>query len=750
MSLHRTTIRLAGHHRSSSSGGPTPTPSYVVGEPKQGILFGAFISKRGKSDSLFPGRVDDFETMLNRRTRVVHIFYARGDTWPISQQDTLCNGTGRIAMCTWQPNDQGSKITINGSPTGGSFTLTYSGQTTASIAYNATAADVKAALEALSNLASGDVFASGNAGGPYTVGLTPNHSTTTITASAAGLTGGSSPSITITRIGTLASINNGYYDAYLRTRAAGCAAKNYDILLRPMHEMNGNWEVWSASTTSLPSGTQTAADFIQAWQRVWGIFRGQNGGTNCTNVGLVWCPGLSDIPNTSGNHMQEYYPGDAYVDWAAVDGYNWGALSTTESSISSSNAKTWDDGSTRTFATFYSMFPNKPLMWGEIGSADDTQSGTLTKAAWYAGMQSGVQAYPRLKSIIYFNAAKERNWQMNSTSLTTVTGSAKDVTTINVTSNVATVTTSSSHGYTTGQTVYLMSCDTDDDSPEYNGAHVITSTPTSTTFTFALTHADATATNVGGLVSRNNWPQINNSGTTAIAARTMVNDPYFLARPAAAITFRNRLGTQTASTSTTAVITTGASVSSGYSIVVVAYMQATTAITPSVTDSVGNTYSVNSTTSNTGNGVLIIASAHNVTALASGGTITVTSSSSQTLISAAALSFDGLATSATFDVQAGQAVSLSTNWSSATTATTAQATELAIGAFAAHSNDGAFAMATNTYWDQVANVAGVNGGTSVQLHVFCRILTATGTQNISGTLSTAHSGTAAVATYKGA
>jgi hypothetical protein len=50
-----------------------------------------------------------------------------------------------------------------------SYTLTYSGQTTASIAQDATAAQVQAALEALSNIAPGDVTVTGEPGGPYTV-----------------------------------------------------------------------------------------------------------------------------------------------------------------------------------------------------------------------------------------------------------------------------------------------------------------------------------------------------------------------------------------------------------------------------------------------------------------------------------------------------------------------------------------------------------------------------------------------------
>lgn len=51
----------------------------------------------------------------------------------------------------------------------GNFTLTFAGQTTANIAYNASAATVQAALEGLSNIGVGDVAVTGSAGGPWTV-----------------------------------------------------------------------------------------------------------------------------------------------------------------------------------------------------------------------------------------------------------------------------------------------------------------------------------------------------------------------------------------------------------------------------------------------------------------------------------------------------------------------------------------------------------------------------------------------------
>lgn len=86
-------------------------------------------------------------------------------------------------------------VTITGAPTGGTFTLSYLGQTTAAIAYNATAAAVKAALVALDDgYGASDFVVSGTAGGPYAV-TTPTPGT--LSGSGAGLTGGTSPDVTV-------------------------------------------------------------------------------------------------------------------------------------------------------------------------------------------------------------------------------------------------------------------------------------------------------------------------------------------------------------------------------------------------------------------------------------------------------------------------------------------------------------------------------------------------------------------------
>lgn len=79
--------------------------------------------------------------------------------------------------------------------TGGTYTLTYSGQTTAAIAFDATAGAVQSALEALSNIGVGDVAVVLSSTGVYQVtfqGALADTNVAQMTADPTNLTGGSS------------------------------------------------------------------------------------------------------------------------------------------------------------------------------------------------------------------------------------------------------------------------------------------------------------------------------------------------------------------------------------------------------------------------------------------------------------------------------------------------------------------------------------------------------------------------------
>src|SRR3981081_3618983 len=75
---------------------------------------------------------------------------------------------GANIVADGRTNEQ-QTVTITGAPTGGTFTLTYSGQTTTALAYNAPAAAVQGALVALSNIGTGNVNGTGPVGGPWKV-----------------------------------------------------------------------------------------------------------------------------------------------------------------------------------------------------------------------------------------------------------------------------------------------------------------------------------------------------------------------------------------------------------------------------------------------------------------------------------------------------------------------------------------------------------------------------------------------------
>jgi hypothetical protein len=97
-----------------------------------------------------------------------------------------------------QVSDLGmQRITITGA-TGGTFTLSYEGTATASLAFNATATQVQTSLRALSAIGVGGCKVSGRPGGPYTVTFQGVLATDAgpLSGNAGSLTG-TTPSITI-------------------------------------------------------------------------------------------------------------------------------------------------------------------------------------------------------------------------------------------------------------------------------------------------------------------------------------------------------------------------------------------------------------------------------------------------------------------------------------------------------------------------------------------------------------------------
>jgi len=202
----------------------------------------------------------------------------------------------------------------------------------------------------------------------------------------------------------LDALNSGSQDPYLTRLADRVKAFGARLFIRPLWEMNGEWMTWSGAKANDAGQTNGPEKYVRAWRRMHDIFVRRG----ATNAVWVWAPNCEDVPRTGWNHWTNYYPGDAYVDWAACDWYNWGTSRTW------SHWTSWANGFGQT-PSVYGDYPSKPFMVAETGSCE--QGGD--KRAWFADAQRDVKAsFPNLKAFLYFDVYKEQaykcDWRVNS------------------------------------------------------------------------------------------------------------------------------------------------------------------------------------------------------------------------------------------------------------------------------------------------------------------------------------------------
>ncbi len=173
-------------------------------------------------------------------------------------------------------NNEVQTIYANSTVTGGTFTITYSGQVTSALDYNATPAVVQAALEALSNLAPGDVTVSGTANVMYILkfgGSLANTDVTAVTIGNGSITGGGSYLVATASAGAAGS--NGTYKAWTSSATDGSQVGKALLEYAAATDSSGNITLGGASgggdkqqtVTTVPafiSGTFRTEDLVQS------------------------------------------------------------------------------------------------------------------------------------------------------------------------------------------------------------------------------------------------------------------------------------------------------------------------------------------------------------------------------------------------------------------------------------------------------------------------------------------------------
>src|SRR5215218_221513 len=183
----------------------------------------------------------------------------------------------------------------------------------------------------------------------------------------------------------LGDVIEGRYDDFIAEFAAEARDWGHPFFLRFNWEMNGNWFPWAEGVNGNGTG-----EYVAAWRHVHDIFAA----VGATNVSWVWCPFVD--PGGSLTSLASLYPGDAYVDWTGLDGYNWGtnpAAPRGWRSFDQLFANSYEEVTAR-------VAPSKPMMIGEMGSSE--QGGD--KAAWIRDALARVPAsYPQIRALLWFD-----------------------------------------------------------------------------------------------------------------------------------------------------------------------------------------------------------------------------------------------------------------------------------------------------------------------------------------------------------
>jgi hypothetical protein len=199
--------------------------------------------------------------------------------------------------------------------------------------------------------------------------------------------------------GTYAQIAAGSEDSEIDAAGARFRAFGYRIMVRMFHEYHVDASGWSATA------------FVNAWRHV--VTRMRSDGA--TNVGFVWCPNDYEDGNDRAQ-VTASYPGDAYVDWASTDGYNWDTNSAYAAGVPGWEAFDWifnysncaNDSSCQSMEQQWG--PEKPFFISETGTKYDTAgvpSGHTVdpnrKANWYRNIPAAAASMSGLIGVDFFD-----------------------------------------------------------------------------------------------------------------------------------------------------------------------------------------------------------------------------------------------------------------------------------------------------------------------------------------------------------
>lgn len=192
---------------------------------------------------------------------------------------------------------------------------------------------------------------------------------------------------------TLAHVLRGDFDADFRAWADGAHSFGSPLLVEFGTEVNGSWFPWNGKWNGKQQG---AARFRDAYRHIVDVMRGQG----ATNITWVFHVNGDDSPTASWNRFENYYPGDAYVDWIAVSAY--GAQTPAEKWCGSFRSSL-----DAAYPRLTAMAPSKPLIVAELGVT--SRNPLCDQGAWARAALTDLTGlrWPRVAGFSWWN----EQWQ---------------------------------------------------------------------------------------------------------------------------------------------------------------------------------------------------------------------------------------------------------------------------------------------------------------------------------------------------
>lgn len=184
-------------------------------------------------------------------------------------------------------------------------------------------------------------------------------------------------------------------DSYVRGIAKTLKNFGGPVFLRFGGEMNGDWTAWGGQPELYKAKFRLIASVMRQ---------------DAPNVAMVWSPNFVPYDN-----LDAYYPGDEWVDWVGINGYQdyYFAGNPANDSQSWTWAKFYQGHKANPLTKFQRIYntysARKPIMIAETGVCWANRSPYQLVDSWGAKTLQDLYGYipllyPRIKAVFYFNS----------------------------------------------------------------------------------------------------------------------------------------------------------------------------------------------------------------------------------------------------------------------------------------------------------------------------------------------------------